>query len=108
MSAKNLDQKGRWRNKTVAFRVSPGEDEVIEAKVRMTGLTKQDYITRRLLENEITVLGNPRVFKGLKDQMKEIINQLERITSGEEVSDDLMEIMRFMLRIMDEMRNESR
>ena len=26
MSAKNLDKHNRWRNKTVAFRVSPEED----------------------------------------------------------------------------------
>ena len=27
MSMKNLDRHNRWRNKTVAFRVSPEEDE---------------------------------------------------------------------------------
>ena len=48
MSLKNRDNKNRWRNKTVAFRVSPEEDEQIEAAVRLSGLTKQDYITRRL------------------------------------------------------------
>lgn len=29
MSAKNLDSHNRWRNKTVAFRVSPEEDSLI-------------------------------------------------------------------------------
>ena len=29
MSAKNNDAKGRWRNVTVAFRVSPEENEEI-------------------------------------------------------------------------------
>ena len=29
MSAKNLDKHNRWRNKTVAFRVSPEENEQI-------------------------------------------------------------------------------
>ena len=48
MSVKVLDQQGRWRNKTVAFRVSPEEDAQIEAAVRLSGLTKQDYIIRRL------------------------------------------------------------
>lgn len=42
MSLKSLDNKGRWRNKTVAFRVSPEEDERIETAVRLSGLTKQD------------------------------------------------------------------
>ena len=41
MSAKCLDQKGRWRNKVVAFRMSPEEDELLETAVRLSGLTKQ-------------------------------------------------------------------
>ena len=52
MSLKNRDNKNRWRNKTVAFRVSPEEDEQIETAVRLSGLTKQDYITRRLMCRE--------------------------------------------------------
>ena len=53
MSAKCLDSQGRWRNKTVAFRVSPEEDELLETAVRLSGLTKQDYIIRRLQEKEV-------------------------------------------------------
>ena len=44
MSAKCLDQQGRWRNKVVAFRMSPEEDELLETAVRLSGLTKQEYI----------------------------------------------------------------
>ena len=51
-----LDQQGRWRNKVVAFRMSPEEDEVLEAKVKLSGLTKQEYIIRRLTDREITVV----------------------------------------------------
>ena len=46
MSKKNYDNHNRWRNKTVAFRVSAEEDLHLEALVKLTGLTKQDYITR--------------------------------------------------------------
>ena len=60
MSAKNLDKHNRWRNKTVAFRVSPQEDEQLEIFVKLSGLTKQDYITRRLLERDVVVQGNIR------------------------------------------------
>ena len=63
MSLKNRDNKNRWRNKTVAFRVSPEEDAQIETAVRLSGLTKQDYITRRLLCREVVVQGNPRVYR---------------------------------------------
>ena len=46
----------------MAFRVSPEEDEQIEAAVRLSGLTKQDYITRRLLCRDVVVQGNPKVW----------------------------------------------
>ena len=60
MSLKNRDNHNRWRNKTVAFRVSPEEDTQIEAFVKLSGLTKQDYITRRLICKNVVVQGNPR------------------------------------------------
>ena len=50
--------------------MSPEEDEVLEAKVKLSGLTKQEYIIRRLTDRGITVVGNPRVYKALRGQMK--------------------------------------
>ena len=69
MSKKNYDNHNRWRNKTVAFRVSAEEDLHLEALVKLTGLTKQDYIIARLLKFEITVQGNPRVYKAMKQEL---------------------------------------
>lgn len=40
MSLKNRDNHNRWRNKAVAFRVSPEEDAQIETFVKLSGLTK--------------------------------------------------------------------
>ena len=103
---KTLDKHGRWRNRTVAFRVSPEEGAVIDAKVKMSGLTKQDYIIRRLQEQEIVVMGNPRVYKALKEQMTDILTELRRIQSGDCINDDLMEIIRTMMLIMDGMKEK--
>ena len=47
----------RDSNKTVAFRVSPEEDMQIETFVKLSGLTKQDYITRRLTCKDVVVQG---------------------------------------------------
>ena len=73
MSMKNLDNHNRWRNKTVAFRVSPEEDKQIETAVRLSGLTKQDYITRRLLCQDVVVQGNPRVYKALRNELAAVL-----------------------------------
>ena len=55
MSAKNRDEHNRWRNITVAFRVSPEEDALLETYVKLSGLTKQSYITSRILEQDVVV-----------------------------------------------------
>ena len=76
MSAKNLDSKGRFRAKTIGFRVSPEEDQLINSAVALSGLTKQDYIVKRLLCRDVVVQGNPRVHKAPKNQLSEALGEL--------------------------------
>ncbi len=104
MSLKNRDSKNRWRNKTVAFRVSPEEDEQINAAVRLSGLTKQDYITRRLLCRDVVVQGNPKVYKALRDQLAAVLGELHRIKAGAEVDDELLDTIQLISAIMDGMK----
>ena len=82
MSLKNKDEHNRWRNKTIEFRVSPEENEQIERYVQLSELTKQDYITRRLTYKDVVVQGNPRVFKALRNQLAEVLWELQRIGTG--------------------------
>ena len=106
MSLKNRDNKNRWRNKTVAFRVSPEEDEQIETAVRLSGLTKQDYITRRLMCREVVVQGNPRVYKALRNEFSAVLAELQRIEAGGGVDGELLDTIRLIAAIMDGMRED--
>ena len=106
MSAKNLDTHNRWRNKTVAFRVSPEENEQIDAAVRLSGLTKQDYITRRLLCREIVVQGNPRVYKALRNELNSVLEELKRIEAGQSIDGELLETIRLISTTLDGMRED--
>ena len=107
MSHKNRDEHNRWRNKTVAFRVSPEEDEQLEIFVKLSGLTKQDYITRRLLEKEVVVQGNPRVYKALREQLAAVLDKLRRIEAGQGVNDDLVDTIQMIAIIMNGMQEET-
>ena len=73
MSAKNRDNKNRWRNITVGFRVSPEENELINKAVALSGLPKQEYCYRKCMGREVVVQPNPRVYKALKTQMAFIL-----------------------------------
>ena len=107
MSMKNLDRHNRWRNKTVAFRVSPEEDEQLEIFVKLSGLTKQDYIIRRLLEKDVVVQGNPKVYKALRDQLAAVLDELRRIEAGQSVSDELLDTIQMIASIMNGMQEEA-
>ena len=107
MSLKNRDNHNRWRNKTVAFRVSPEEDEQLETFVKLSGLTKQDYITRRLLCRNVVVQGNPRVYKALRDQLTAVLDELKRIEAGAGVNDELLDVIEMIAVIMDGMKEDS-
>lgn len=107
MSTRNLDQQGRWRNKVVAFRVSPEEDKQLERFVQLSGLTKQDYITRRLLCHDIVVQGNPRVYKALRDQLAAVLGELHRIDAGITVDEDLLATIDMIAKILYGLKGES-
>lgn len=107
MSLKNRDEHNRWRNKTVAFRVSPEEDKQIETYVQLSGFTKQDYITRRLTHKNIVVQGNPRVFKALRNQLDEVLAELQRIEAGSEVNDELLDVIDMIANILGGLKEES-
>ena len=107
MSHKNLDRKNRWRSKTVAFRVSPEESAQLDTAVRLSGLTKQDYITDRLLCRAVVVQGNPKVYKALRDQLAAILDQLRRIENGAGIDSELLETIQMITVIMDGMKRET-
>lgn len=104
MSAKNKDDKNRWRNKTVAFRMSPEEAAQLDVLVKLSGLNKQDYIIRRLLCRDVVVQGNPRVYKALRDQLAAVLEELRSADSG--ANDELMDTIRMIASIMKGMKGE--
>ncbi len=104
---KNLDYKGRWRNKTVAFRISEEEAKLIDDLVALSGLTKQDYIIRRLQCRDVVVQGNPRVYKALRNQMADIYEELKRLERCSEANDELLYTIQLIAETMNGLRGES-
>lgn len=106
MSAKNLDHRGRWRSKTVAFRVTEEENALIDAFAALSGMTKQDYIIHRLTNRDVVVMGNPRVHKALKRQMEQLILEFRRLTDAAELSEETAAVLEYLARIYEAMKTE--
>ena len=107
MSAKNRDNKNRWRNITVGFRVSPEENELINKAVALSGLPKQEYCYRRCLNQEIVVQGNPRLYKALRKELAEVLTELKRIETGNSVDEELLNVIELITIILGGLKGEN-
>lgn len=87
--------------------MSPEEADQLDVNVKLSGLKKQDYLIHRSLNRDIKVIGNPRVYKALKNQMKEILKELERISESKDISDELFDTIDLIAEILNEMKGES-
>lgn len=103
MSKKNLDQQGRFRSKTVSFRMSPEEAKLLDDYVSLSGLNKQDYLINRALQTDVIVYGNPRVFKGLRNRLNDVLNELNRIDNVQRISNELYCLIEQIVKIIGDM-----
>lgn len=69
---------------------------MIDRMVALSGLTKQEYILRKLMGWEVTVQGNPRVYKALKNQMQQIFDELKRLEKFSEENEELLQTIRMV------------
>ena len=107
MSEKVKDEKNRWRNKTIAFRLSPEENEELEKRYRLLGYrTKQDYLIDSVLKNKVIAMGNMQMIYQFKRSLEEILSELQRIDKSEEMGEELMTPIRTMLEIMEAIKNQ--
>ena len=61
----------------------------------------------KAVNRDVMVQGNPKVYKALKDEMAAIRSELERIAAGGNVSPYLLDLIRFMTEVMNEMKEKS-
>ena len=100
MTAPSRDRMGRRRSVTVSFRVSPEEAREIDALVALSGLTKQDYILRRLTDREVAVYPSVRVQRAVQDQPMLCYEDLRRIERAGDVSPELAHVLATLAEII--------
>ena len=105
MSAKARDGQGRWRCKTIGVRISPEENAELDALVALSGMTKQDYCISRMLQRDVTVIGNPRVYKALRNEMEKLCGELARLKSAGQIPPETLEVLEYIAQICDGMCN---
>lgn len=103
---KNYEQFNRKRDKFVGFRLSEEEKNRLDRYVRMSGMTFREYVARRALQEDVIVVGNTKVYKALRNQMEEIVNELGRISESDNVNADFLKTVNFALTIYEGMKKQ--
>lgn len=103
MSKRNQDNHNRFRSKTIAFRVSPEEDEQINIAVSLTGMTKQDFIISKLLDRTIYVQASCKVHRAVYDRLTDVLEQLTRLSNASELDDELEDNISLVSGIINEL-----
>lgn len=102
MSKKNLDEEGRFRSKTVAFRLSPQEAEELDLMWRISGYRiKQDYIRGCLFRRKVEAKGNPHMLISMRRTLKEIKEEVESDRYEKETENVLITRLDRMIEILE-------
>ena len=105
---KNYENYIRARDKYVGFRLSEEEKARLDRYVKMSGMTFREYVARRVLQEDVVIVGNTKVYKALKSQMEEIVNELLRISNSENISEEFLKVTGFALTIYEGMKEKEK
>ena len=101
--------KNRWRNVTIAFRMSPEENKELNNRVKLSGFrTKQDYIIQSVLYQKVVATGNPLMLVQFRQNLQRIEQELERIEKASDMDGELLTPIRSMLEILEGFKEQPR
>ena len=103
---KQKDEKKRKRNIIMNFRVSPEEKQMIEERVRLSGMAKGEYFIQSCMYQKISVLGNIRTFDAIKESVSKLDRKLMELQSVEELDEVTLESLRMVLELLDGIYNK--
>ena len=93
-------KKNRVRNVIMNFRVTPKEKEMIENRIKLSGLSKQEYFIRSCTEQKLTVIGNVKTFDAIRNEMKVIDEHLLQIKNIGEADENCLTALKNILDIL--------
>ena len=104
---KKKDEKKRKRNIIINFRVSPEEKQMIEERVKLSGMAKGEYFIQSCMYQKISVLGNIRTFDAIKESVSKLDRKLMELQSVEELDEVTLESLRMVLELLDGIYNKT-
>lgn len=96
---KKKNEKNRYRNVIMNFRVTAEEKEKIERRIELSGLTRQDFFIQSLMNQKVICIGNVKSFEEIEKRLFEIYRHIQSIQMAEELDENMLESLRMILEL---------
>lgn len=100
INSKKIKEKQRKRNLILNFRVSPEEKRLIDERIRLSGLKRQDFFIQSCMHQKIITYGNIRTFSEINKRINVIEKTLNSLHKVDELDLDTSESLRMILEIL--------
>lgn len=70
--------------------MSPEEAEQLNARVRLTGLTKQDYLIKNCMNQILTVVCGRKVAREMRMQLEAVLEELQYLDTTAKLDEELL------------------
>ena len=93
--------ENRKRNIIVNFRMSPEEKSLLEEKMALSELNKQDYMIEMSINHRVEVFGNIRVFDELKRKLAMLEEYFENVNLDCDIDENKLELLAYILEMFE-------
>ncbi|MGI6348306.1 MAG: plasmid mobilization protein [Eubacteriales bacterium] len=100
---KKKDESKRKRNKSVNFRLTEEESQILNKKIEVSGLLKQEYILNCLLNYEVKIAQDYKLYDRLSKEIFQLARVVKKYGRLEEPD---QEILIFILEIYEALKQE--
>lgn len=81
--------------------MSPEEKSLLEEKMALAGLNKQDYMIQMSLNHRVEVFGNIRVFDELKKKLEMLEEYFENVNLDCDIDENKLELLAYILEMFE-------
>jgi len=99
------DEKKRKRNAILNFRISPEEKRLIEDRIELSGLLRQDYFIQSCLHQKVVTYGNVKTFDIISKKLEIVDKHLTDIMKAEYLDLEVLESLRMILEMLEGLEN---
>ena len=82
------------------FRVTPEEKAQIDIRIRMSGMSRQEYYHQSMLRQQIITYGNIRTFSEIRLELKRIGKKLQCMSASVSLDDRDTEAIRMIVELI--------